>query len=379
MKNIFSRNNKMEIKSINYRKYIIAFAVMTGAIVLLNVMFRVSPTFSTNYCRTIFASVSKIFGAFWGLFPFSVIEIILYLCAGIIAYCIIRLVIRLIKYHRKSNICFFTYKLKRYLLNLVCIILAALIILTLNDISLYNRLSFSEAAAINTSARSTEELIKVFEILRNDINENASKVNRNEDGIFTISDTDISKDTPIAMSTLKEDYPFMPNYYPRPKKILSSKLMSHTRLQGIYSPYTLEANYNNDMPDAEKLHTACHELAHLAGFIHEDEANFIGYLACVKSDNPEFVYSGSLSIISYFLSELRRNVSNERYVELVKSIDINARKDMIFIDEYWSRFDTKVAKVSGKINNAFIISNGDKEGERRYSMVVDLVLAHYLD
>ena len=107
MKNIFSRNNKMEIKSINYRKYIIAFAIMTVAIVLLNVMFRVSPTFSTTYCRTIFASVSKIFGAFWGLFPFSVIEIILYLCAGIVAYCIIRLVVRLIKYHRKSNICFF--------------------------------------------------------------------------------------------------------------------------------------------------------------------------------------------------------------------------------------------------------------------------------
>ena len=79
------------------------------------------------------------------------------------------------------------------------------------------------------------------------------------------------------------------------------------------------------------------------------------------------------------MPELRRNVSNERYVELVKSIDINARKDMIFIDEYWSRFDTKIAKVSGKINNAFIISNGDKEGERRYSMVVDLVLAHYLE
>ncbi len=38
--------------------------------------------------------------------------------------------------------------------------------------------------------------------------------------------------------------------------------------------------------------TACHELAHLRGFMQEQEANFIGYLAGTRSDSLEFNYSG---------------------------------------------------------------------------------------
>ena len=42
-------------------------------------------------------------------------------------------------------------------------------------------------------------------------------------------------------------------------------------------------------------HTICHELSHLKGFMREDEANFIGYLACIRSDDPMFRYSGYLT------------------------------------------------------------------------------------
>lgn len=38
--------------------------------------------------------------------------------------------------------------------------------------------------------------------------------------------------------------------------------------------------------------TMCHELSHLSGYMREDEANFIAFLACLQSDDPEFRYSG---------------------------------------------------------------------------------------
>lgn len=372
-----SQNNKH--KTINYKKYIWAISILLAVLILLNVMFRVSPTFSTNYCNTIYASVSKIFGAFYGLFPFSVIEIIIMLCCAGVLYCIVRLIILIVKYHHRDNIHLFTYKLKRYLLNLVCIVLSALIILTLNDVSLYNRLSFADAAAIKVKERSAKDLVKAFEIIRDDLNSTSKLVSRDRDGIFQIVDTDIKTDAPEAMTNLKEYFPFMPSYYPKPKAILNSRLMSHTRTEGFYSPYTLEANYNKDMPDSDILHTVCHELAHLAGYIHEDEANFIGYLACIKDGSPEFVYSGSLAVISYFLDELHKNVSTEKYTELLSSLDENVRKDIVYSSKYWSQFNTSIAKVSGKVNNAFIKSNGDREGERRYCMVVDLILSYYLE
>ena len=56
----------------------------------------------------------------------------------------------------------------------------------------------------------------------------------------------------------------------------------------------MEANYNDVMYIMNKPDTFCHELAHLRGYIYEDEANFIGYLACVESEDAFFQYAGYL-------------------------------------------------------------------------------------
>ena len=65
-------------------------------------------------------------------------------------------------------------------------------------------------------------------------------------------------------------------------------------LCGVYSPFTIEANYNNSMPACTIPFSTCHELAHLGGFMEEEEANFIAYLACMESKSFDFQYSGSL-------------------------------------------------------------------------------------
>ena len=44
-------------------------------------------------------------------------------------------------------------------------------------------------------------------------------------------------------------------------------------LMGIYFPFSMEANYNQDMYKAKLPDTICHELAHTKGYIQEDEAN----------------------------------------------------------------------------------------------------------
>ena len=42
----------------------------------------------------------------------------------------------------------------------------------------------------------------------------------------------------------------------------------------------------------------CHELL-TSGYIYEDEANFIAFLACVESDDSTFQYAGYLSVLNY--------------------------------------------------------------------------------
>lgn len=52
--------------------------------------------------------------------------------------------------------------------------------------------------------------------------------------------------------------------------------------------------------------TTCHELSHLRGFMQEEEANFIAFLACIGSERTDFQYSGYLSGWVYCMNALYR-------------------------------------------------------------------------
>lgn len=46
----------------------------------------------------------------------------------------------------------------------------------------------------------------------------------------------------------EEEFPTLKGYYPQPKELLISEILSYQGLTGIYLPFTVEANYNGDMP-----------------------------------------------------------------------------------------------------------------------------------
>ena len=75
------------------------------------------------------------------------------------------------------------------------------------------------------------------------------------------------------------------------------------------------------MPYYNIPHTICHELSHLKGFMREDEANFIGYLACIGSDSPDFRYSGYLTGWVYAGNALAR-VDPESYYDLYTKLSL---------------------------------------------------------
>ena len=50
-----------------------------------------------------------------------------------------------------------------------------------------------------------------------------------------------------AMETLSAKYESLQGFYPRPKKLIVSEILSYQSLTGIYAPFTVEANYNGDM------------------------------------------------------------------------------------------------------------------------------------
>jgi hypothetical protein len=152
--------------------------------------------------------------------------------------------------------------------------------------------------------------------------------------------------------------------------------MSDARITGIYSFFTGEANVNVEYPHYTLPFTAAHEMAHQRGIARENEANFIAFLVCIRSDDPYLRYSGYLNLYEYVASALYRadpQLYNDARSRLVTPVRQELRAYSTFFDKYR---ESTVSEVSGAINNSYLQLQGT-EGTRSYGLVVDLAVAYY--
>ena len=179
-----------------------------------------------------------------------------------------------------------------------------------------------------------------------------------------------------AMHGLAEEFPALEGYYPQPKKLLLSEFLSYQGLTGIYSPFTVEANYNGDMTAYNIPFTTCHELSHLRGFMQEEEANFIAFLACIQSDRTDFRYSGYLSGWVYCMNALYRT-DHEAWQEVRLLLAEEAEQDLEANSAFWDAYEGRISEAADKINDTYLKANGQADGVQSYSRMVDLIVAYF--
>ena len=202
-----------------------------------------------------------------------------------------------------------------------------------------------------------------------------------ENGIFTLegSFSQNAAQSLSAFRALREDFPFLLNVSIAPKAMIGSELLSYCEVTGFYSCYTSEPNVNTHMPQLELPFTMCHELAHTSGFMREDEANFIGYLACSRSDNADFRYSGLICALNYSMGQLYR-VDRDAYWALRNMYSDAMNRDLAVQSAYWSYYaEKKSVAVYSAVNDAFLKANRQTDGRQSYGRMVDLLLAEYRD
>lgn len=158
--------------------------------------------------------------------------------------------------------------------------------------------------------------------------------------------------------------------------MIVSELLSYQGLSGIYLPFTVEANYNGDMIPYNMPFTACHELSHLRGFMQEDEANFIAFLACIRDENIDFQYSGYMLGWTYCMNALYR-MDDESWREVRGLLDKAIEKDLLANNEFWDHYEGVVSEVSNQMNDLYLKANGESEGVQSYSRIVELIAAYY--
>ena len=187
---------------------------------------------------------------------------------------------------------------------------------------------------------------------------------------------DVPGKAAAAMEKLGETYPELDGFYPRPKALAVSEILSVQQLSGIYSPFTVEANYNGDMTPYNIPHTACHELSHLRGFMREDEANFIGFLACLKSDERQFLYSAYVMGWVYAGNALAA-ADPESYVEIRGLLKAEILTDLEANNRFWDQYEGKVADAAEAVNDTYLKANSQEHGVESYGMAVDLMLGWF--
>ena len=330
------------------------------AALALDLAARLFPAFAEWYAEKIYPIWVGSLGRVSALVPVSLIELLIY-AAILSALAGLLLVIR-----RRL-------RLRRLAAIVVKFAIVLFVLFTLNCGINYQRRTFAERAGFTLEKSTENELAELCEALVQEINEAAAELEtESPEGL---SDSrDLGTEAVKAMQRAGESYPELAGYYPVPKQIFSWWYMSYQQLQGEYSPFTIEVNYNGDMPQPDKPSTVCHELSHLKGFMREDEANFIAYLACRASDSAAFRYSGALLAYIYSGNALYRE-NPERMIAIRKKLCARAEADLAEHNRYWKSFAGKVADISDKMNDTYLRANSQKGGVKSYGRMVDLLLA----
>ena len=356
-----SRNdaNKKNSASKGSRVWIAAIVLINAAWIILAALARSLPNFAPFYTNTVYQLLQGIFSRFSNLFPFSLSEVLLYALPIIFLAALITKIVKKTSPARLFKIA-------------VILVSSLLLVYQLNcGINYYNT-SFAETEGFGR-VNDKEVLIEFCEFTAEKLHESSDTA---ESAIIYPAGSELAAEAACAMEKLGTNYSSLEGYYPRPKGLIIPRPFSNMGVTGIYSPFTIEANYNSEMTAYNLPFTACHELSHLRGFMNESEANFIGFLACINSDNPAFQRSGYMMAWVYAGNQLYKVDLNE-FSRLRASLPESVKKELDENNQFWDTYETKASEVQDAVNDEYLKQHGISDGIQNYSRVVELMLGWF--
>ncbi len=348
------------------KKYLIPIAVMLYSL-LIHIISRSSAAFSDFLTFGISSFIRATLSGITSLLPFSLAETIIIMLPILLVY-VFYLVLR-----RKEP----DTRIVKVLVIILCVMYTLFVF---SFAPAYSTTTADRLFEIDAKPISAEELYETAEILADEINAIVDDIDFEYSSFSRMNyDLDtLSKKLVQAYDELKKRYSFIKNYNSRLKPIALSKPMTHTHISGVYTYYTGETNINTNFPDYTIPYTSAHEMAHARGFAREKEANFVAFLVCEASDDPYVKYSGKLSMLEYITNALY-SADPELYTDIFYNLDICVRCELASFGEFFEEYkDSTASEISGTVNDIYLKSQGQSEGEKSYGLVVDLAVSYIL-
>ena len=376
----------------------IIYVIGMLGVIMLNYLAWRSREFCDWYIDHIFPVWLNTYARLTSALSISVGEIMLILAVGITAFGIGFFIYNLIRRGK------YTTGLLKYGRTYAWIVLVVGYVMTLNCFILYHATGFaqkymvketgtmvvdmSDTAVVEVdtkgkSAYTKKNLATLRDYLVEQCNTLADQIDRDEQGTAVYSG-DLIAESVHAMETMGQQYDRLSGYYVTPKYLKCSEFFSQQYIMGYYFPFSMEANINSVMYITNVAPTVCHELAHTKGFIFENDANMIGYLACIQSDDTFLEYCGYLSVLNYVNNDFYKSVNKSTYKKHVRISDRVADDNVFLTREDWQAVEktavvktSTVKKVSNNFLNTNLKLNGVDEGIQQYNEVVNLLLDYY--
>ena len=161
------------------------------------------------------------------------------------------------------------------------------------------------------------------------------------------------------------------------KPSLFGGYMNYSGILGYYNPFTAEAQFNQNLPDTYIPFTIAHESAHQLGYAREQEANFVGYLIGINSNNTELKYSTEFFVLKSLLNYVILNNEEDFAKEIISQFSQEMKKDLQEEKDFRKKHSGKVDDFFGFTNDVFLKFN-QQEGSITYSYFIDLLLKYEL-
>lgn len=254
----------------------------------------------------------------------------------------------------------------RFLGGLVFIYSAFMLMWGLN----YERPSVAVDFSLDMRAVHVDDLKSLYLALIDLANVTRREVNQSENGIFVASNT---RAVDLGYDVLQLEYGKFGGDYGGYKAVVTSHFLSFARIAGIYGALTGEPNVNVFIPDVAKLFTIAHECGHQRGVAHEDETNFLAFLACMSHPDGDYRYAGAFNALLYARVALIDAGQLVWVSQMDQLIDAGVVRDFNHLAAFW---DERELWFSGLLAHASdIFMSFHNSGE--YVEVVDFLVAYF--
>ena len=155
-----------------------------------------------------------------------------------------------------------------------------------------------------------------------------------------------------------------------PKWTLLGPYFTRASVAGMTDPFFLEVMITPDALPFERPAILAHEWGHLAGYAHEAEAEFVGWLTCVRGDDQSR-YSAWLSVFPRLPREVRARVGPR--------VGPGPRADFEAIRARMERASPTVTRWAWSGYDRFLKAHHVEEGVASYDAVITLLAATTFD